>query len=94
MTDDTEPLLIQPLPNFQASSDGSYTFVDRYRDCNAVFGTEPGKRVLAQLLHLCEGYIPGEDQPHSVMAGYCSRMRLAAQLKRWIMVPPRSDKQP
>ena len=46
----------ESLRPVRATQSGSYTFDDRFRDFRAVFfGDDRGRRVLAQIIDLCEG---------------------------------------
>lgn len=72
---------------------GGYTRLDRYRDFKATFSTEPGKRVLAQIIDLCEGPVPSEHDidNHAKLAGRAMMRRVGALVSAWATVPPPED---
>jgi len=56
-----------------------YTKMDRYRDFKKVFSTEHGKRVLAQIMDLCEGSpITIHDVEDHAKLSYRAGMKYAA----------------
>lgn len=53
--------LLESLPRVAASHEGPYTFTDRASDFIAVFSTEQGRRVLAQIHTICDPAPKFED---------------------------------
>lgn len=69
----------------------NYTRLDRFRDFSRVLhGTEEGKRVLAQIMDLCEGPVTLEtDLPnHALLAGRAMSRRVGTLITAWASVPP------
>lgn len=67
-----------------------YSSTDRYRDCRAVFfGSPQGKRVLAQIVALCEGrpIIESEVSNHALLAFRAGRRSIGAELSKWMSEP-------
>jgi hypothetical protein len=70
---------------------GNYTRVDRFRDFNRVFhGTPEGRRVISQIVDLCEG--PQLTEPdlnnHALLAARAWTRRIGALISAWASVPP------
>lgn len=55
----------ESLPRVRATHAGPYTKFDRYRDFRRVFGTDEGRRVLAQIVNHCEGPILTQAEIHN-----------------------------
>lgn len=73
---------------------GDYTRLDRYRDFSRVFyGTEEGRRVLAQIMDLCEGPVTLESElpNHALLAGRSMSRRVGTLITAWASVPPPVD---
>jgi hypothetical protein len=69
----------------------NYTRTDRYRDFNRVFfGTAEGRRVLSQIVDLCEGsQIQDSDlNNHALLAARAWTRRVGALISAWASVPP------
>lgn len=75
----------------RVSLDGPYTPLDRYRDFRAVFSTDQGQRVFKQIIDLCDGFVPREDDPPAVLAGYVARRRLGLKLSAILAIPPKQQ---
>lgn len=93
--DDTDArAFIEALRPVRATYEGPYTFLDRYRDFATVFGTEQGKRVLAQILYMTDSPANEKDaQSHATLA-YRSGLRMAGmKIAEWTTVPPRGEPQ-
>lgn len=75
-----------------------YTKLDRYRDFSRVFyGTDEGKRVLAQIMALCEGPVTLEEElpNHALLAGRAMSRRVGTLITAWASVaPPAVDPTP
>lgn len=70
---------------------GNYGRVDRYRDFNRVFfGTAEGRRVLSQIVDLCEGPQLNEQDlnNHALLAARAWTRRVGALISAWASVPP------
>ena len=73
-----------------------YTALDRYRDFHTLLaGTPEGKRVLSQIIDMCEGSLIREDQlgDHALLAARAWGRRLGALISAYALVPP-PDKTP
>ena len=73
---------------------GGYRRIDRYRDFNRVLlATAEGKRVLSQIVDLCEGPIIAEDQlsNHALLAARAWSRRVGALISQYATVPPPDD---
>lgn len=73
---------------------GNYTRLDRYRDFSRVFyGTDEGRRVLAQIMALCEGPVTVEEElpNHALLAGRAMSRRVGTLITAWASVPPPKD---
>jgi hypothetical protein len=73
---------------------GNYTKTDRFRDFSRVFyGTDEGKRVLAQIMDLCEGPVTLETElpNHALLAGRAMSRRVGTLITAWASVPPPKD---
>lgn len=71
-----------------------YTRLDRFRDFNRTFhGTEEGRRVLAQIMDLCEGPVTTESDltNHALLAGRAMSRRVGLLINAWASVPPSVD---
>lgn len=73
----------------RVSLEGHYTPMDRHRDFRGVFSTDQGQRVFKQIIDLCDGSVPREDDPPAVLAGYVARRRLGLKLSAWFAIPPK-----
>lgn len=70
---------------------GNYTKTDRYRDFNRVFhGTAEGRRVISQIVDLCEGpqLIESDLNNHAMLAARAWARRVGALISAWASVPP------
>jgi hypothetical protein len=73
---------------------GNYTKLDRFRDFSRVFyGTDEGKRVLAQIMALCEGPVTQESElpNHALLAGRAMSRRVGTLITAWASVSPPAD---
>lgn len=73
---------------------GNYTRTDRFRDFSRVFhGSPEGKRVLAQIIDLCEGPVTTEQDltNHALLAGRAMSRRVGALIAAWASVPPAEE---
>lgn len=91
MADDDISALIEALRPVKVTTEGAYRAVDRYRDFHSFFATEGGKRVLAQIVDLCEGRPVGEDDAanHAALVWRAARRDVGLKLLAWATVPPR-----
>lgn len=72
----------------------NYSRTDRFRDFSRVFhGSEEGKRVLAQIIDLCEGPQTTESDltNHALLAGRAMSRRVGALIAAWASVPPADE---
>lgn len=72
----------------------NYSRTDRFRDFSRVFhGSEEGKRVLAQIIDLCEGPVTTEADltNHALLAGRAMSRRVGALIAAWASVPPADE---
>lgn len=53
--------LLDGLGQFQATTDGRYTYQDETRDFRTVFGTDAGKRVLSIIAAICDPRPVGDN---------------------------------
>jgi hypothetical protein len=70
---------------------GNYNRLDRFRDFSRVFlATEEGKRVLSQIIDLCEGPQLQESDlnNHALLAARAWTRRIGALISAWASVPP------
>ena len=70
---------------------GSYSQLDRYRDFRAVFfGSDAGRRVLAQIVNLCEGLpvLEADAESHARMAYRAGMRRVGQEIVRWMNAEP------
>ncbi|MFK4647214.1 hypothetical protein ABIF96_005788 [Bradyrhizobium ottawaense] len=77
--------LVEALRPIKVGRDG-YQKLDRYRDARAVFTSEAGKRILSQLIDLCEGPVIREHEidNHAKLA-YRQGMRFVGiQVLAWM----------
>lgn len=90
--DDDITAFIEALRPVKVGRNG-YSRIDRYRDFKATFSTESGKRVLAQIIDLCEGPVPTESdiENHAKLAGRAMMRRVGALISAWTSVPPPED---
>jgi hypothetical protein len=67
----------------------SYGPLDRYREFRQVFGTDAGKRVLSQIIAMCEGPVLREHEVHDhAKIAYRQGMRfVSAQIFAWMQQP-------
>lgn len=68
-----------------------YNRIDRYRDFNKVFhGSPEGRRVLAQIVDLCEGKPITEDElaNHALLAARAFARRVGTLITAYSTVPP------
>lgn len=72
------------------SADGPYKPIDRYRDFATVFGSDAGKRVLSQIISMCEDKVPREDADEPAVRAYIARRRVGWLIAS-MMVPPRAE---
>lgn len=73
---------------------GNYTQIDRFRDFSRVFlGTDEGKRVLAQIIDLCEGRPVRDDElsNHALLAARAKARNVGQQIAAWASIPPSVD---
>lgn len=73
------------------SSDGDYTFEDRFRDFREVFfGSEAGRRVLAQIIAECEGLPPNMSQvsDHAFLAFKAGKREVGMRIVQWMQGVP------
>jgi hypothetical protein len=78
------------LAAVKAGRDG-YSTMDRYRDCRTVFfGSEAGKRVLGQVIALCEGLpvLEGDVANHALLAYRAGRRSIGQELVKWMNAEP------
>src|SRR5690349_16918876 len=69
----------------------NYTRTDRYRDFHQIFhGNPAGKRVLSQIIDLCEGPIitEGELSNHALLAARAWGRRIGTLILSHASVPP------
>lgn len=81
---------IEALRSTKASREGPYTYTDRYRDFKQVFGTDAGKRVLSQIIDLCEGRPATETdaESHARLAYRAGARSVGLKIAAWATVPP------
>lgn len=68
-----------------------YSYLDRYRDFHRVLlGTPEGKRVLSQIVDLCEGPIVTESDlgNHALLSARAWARRLGTLISQYATVPP------
>jgi len=68
-----------------------YTHLDRYRDFNRVLlGTEEGRRVLSQIVDLCEGPVVNEQDlnNHALLAARAWARRIGTLISQHAAIPP------
>lgn len=85
--------LVGALTRVKVGRNG-YTRLDRYRDFNRVFhGTPEGKRVLSQIIDICEGPIVNETDlaNHPLLAARSWGRRTGALILAHASVPPPED---
>jgi hypothetical protein len=78
------------LAAVKAGRDG-YSSMDRYRDCRTVFfGSEAGKRVLGQIIAMCEGLpvLEPEVSNHALLAFRAGRRSIGQELVKWMNAEP------
>lgn len=103
-----QPPKRKPLGNLQAFFDGmrphfvkakwntSYTPLDRYREFNEVFqSTDAGRRVLAQIIDLCEGLPLSLNQisDHAYMAFRAGKREVGLDIQKLLVEEPRDFSQ-
>jgi hypothetical protein len=72
----------------------NYTATDRYRDFSRVFHSTPeGRRVLSQIVDLCEGpqLIEPDLNNHALLASRAWARRVGTLISAWSSVPPRKE---
>lgn len=72
----------------------NYTRTDRHRDFSRVLhGTDEGKRVLAQIIDLCEGSVIQESElsNHALLAARAWGRRIGALILAYASVPPAAE---
>lgn len=76
----------------RVSQQGPYTPEDRFRDFhNVFFGSEAGRRVLAQIIAECEGLPPNMNQvsDHAFLAFKAGKREVGHRIVQWMGgVPP------
>lgn len=84
---------IEALKPIRCSREGPYTFTDRYRDFSRVFGSDEGKRVLSQIIDLCEGGLMGdtEIQSHALLAKRAGMRFIGQKIAAIATMPPREN---
>lgn len=96
MTDEADiHALIWAIRNVSGMGQG-YTPLDRHRDFRRVFlGSEEGRRVLGQIVDLCEGSPIGRPDlsDHSFLAARAWARKLGMQISAWATIPPRETVQ-
>lgn len=67
----------------------NYTALDRYREARLTFSSEAGKRILSQIVDLCEGKVLFEHEVESVgKLAYRAGMRFVGiQIMAWMNQP-------
>lgn len=67
-----------------------YTHLDRYRDFKTTFDSPEGKRVLSQIIDLCEGPVIREDEltNHALLAARAWGRRIGVLILQHASVPP------
>jgi hypothetical protein len=81
--------LIEALRPVRVGRNG-YTRLDRYRDFKTAFNSDAGKRVLAQIVDLCEGPITTETDltNHALLAARAWTRRVGNLIVGYASVPP------
>lgn len=80
---------VEALAPLKATSEGEYTFVDRYRDFSRVFGTDEGQRVLRQIVSLGDRFVlPGDNEREAHWKN--AQRFLVAKILEYTAVPPRA----
>jgi hypothetical protein len=86
--------LVEALRPVRITRDGAYTRIDRYRDFHRVLhGTEEGKRVLSQIIDLCEGPVvtANELDNHALLAARAWGRRISTMILSYASVPPSEE---
>lgn len=85
---------VAALRPVRVSVEGPYTPLDRYRDFHAVFADERGRRVLAQIVDLCEGRPRSiEDVGDHARMAFRDGMRWAGlKITQWAAMPPPAER--
>lgn len=67
----------------------NYTALDRYREARLTFSSEAGKRVLSQIIDLCEGSVMFEHEVENIgKLAYRAGMRfIGIQIMAWMNQP-------
>jgi hypothetical protein len=71
-----------------------YSYLDRYRDFNRVFlGTPEGKRVLSQIVDMCEGPVVTEKEleNHALLAARAWSKRIGLRISQYAAIPPQQQ---
>ena len=94
MTDADDPdirAFIEALRPLQVRAEGPYKPIDRYRDFSRVFGTDEGKRVLSQIIDLCEGKPPSDAEiaSHALLAKRAGMRFVGQKIAFYATVAPR-----
>jgi hypothetical protein len=74
----------------RAGMEGNYSYVDRYRDFHAVFSTDVGKKVLAQIVNHCDRLPPKPSAPPQELAAYIAVRDIGLTIASWATIPPRA----
>lgn len=91
MPDSDLQAFYEALLPVRVTGEGSYTPEDRYRDFREVFyGSNAGKRVLAQIMDECEGPPVGEAQieSHAYLAMRAGKRTVGARIVLWMNAAP------
>lgn len=94
MSDDPDiRTFIEALKPIRPSREGPYTYTDRYRDFSRVFGSDEGKRVLSQIIDLCEGGLMGDSdiQSHALLAKRAGMRLVGQKIAAIATMPPRES---
>lgn len=88
--DDSEiARLVEALRPVKVTAEGGYTPLDRYRDFNAFFSTDGGKRVLAQIADLCDKPVRAHEAgDHAKLVWSAARREVGMQILAWATVVP------
>lgn len=68
---------------------GNYTALDRYREARLTFSSDAGKRILSQIIDLCEGSVMFEHEVENIgKLAYRAGMRFVGiQIMAWMNQP-------
>jgi hypothetical protein len=84
---------LEALRPVRVGKETGYSRLDRYRDFRATFGTDAGRRVLRQIMDLCEGppAIETDLTNHALLAARAWSRRNGQMIVAWATVPPPED---